>query len=124
MILAEIDKKGEESSKEWYPGKYVGLPEPGRGEWLVIFRILPMVDISFRYFGKRLGIKKKNSSDLEPTVPNIKPLVWQNVQQLTEDLSETQHIEGVNAVLEVIEFPFFLIYLQSCVVQQLMTILI
>lgn len=36
MILAEIEKKGEENSREWYPGKYVGLPEPGRGEWLVI----------------------------------------------------------------------------------------
>jgi hypothetical protein len=56
----------------------------------------------FRYFGKRLGIKKKNSSDLEPTVPNITPLVWRNVIQLSEDLEQTQHIEGVNAVLEVI----------------------
>lgn len=36
MILAEkqlIEKKNEETSKEWYPGKYVGLPEPGRGTW-------------------------------------------------------------------------------------------
>jgi hypothetical protein len=38
MILAEksgIDKNRDDSAQEWYPGKYVGLPEPGRGEWLV-----------------------------------------------------------------------------------------
>jgi hypothetical protein len=53
-----------------------------------------------RYFGKRLGVKK-NSSDLEPMTPNVIPLVWRNSQQLSEDLGQTQHIEGVNAVLEV-----------------------
>jgi hypothetical protein len=54
-----------------------------------------------------LGIKKKNSSELEPTVPNMTPLVWRNVTQLSEDLEQTQHIEGVNAVLEVIHPPMF-----------------
>jgi hypothetical protein len=41
----------------------------------------------------RLGMKKKNSSDLEPTTPNIVPLVWRNCQQLADDLNHTQHIE-------------------------------
>jgi hypothetical protein len=33
MILAEIEKNRDDpSSREWYPGKYVGL-SAGRGEW-------------------------------------------------------------------------------------------
>lgn len=102
MILAEKhlnDKKNEEISKEWYPGKYVGLPDPGRGEW---------------YIGKRLGLRKKNSEELEPTLPNIEPLVWRNIKQLTDDLYRTQHIEGINAVLEVSLFLLFLFILIYC----------
>ena len=90
MILAEKqlnDKKNEEMSSEWYPGKYVGLPDPGKGLW---------------YLGKRLGIKKKNfDENNENSVSSIESLVWRNTLQLINDLLNTQHIEGVNAVLEV-----------------------
>jgi len=85
MILAKPPPPKESSKEEWWAGKFLGLPEPEPGEW---------------YPGKRLGIKRKSAASIEDKAP-VEPLVWKNVSQLTADLSHTQHIEGVVAVLEI-----------------------